>query len=110
MTKSEDKVDDLTMYLYKTLGETLVSRETATEFARLLIKDRFGVDELLRQEPLTVADHEQTWLITGSGTSLYGDGLPEGTLRRGRAVVEISKADGQIFQFAVEGHILPLGR
>ena len=52
MDEKGSKSEDHTMMIYKVLREILVDRESALEIARILLRARYGADELARQEPL----------------------------------------------------------
>ncbi|MBL8565368.1 MAG: hypothetical protein JNM89_06600 [Hyphomicrobiaceae bacterium] len=99
---------DLSMYLYLMVGERLITRTTALSIARLVLADRFGSQEVQRQEPFRIEEQGKTWVISGSRLPDWDDGRPRGTLRHGKAEVIISQLDGRIVKLAVEAPIPPL--
>jgi hypothetical protein len=102
----EAREEDRGIYLCKVLGEVLVNVETAIEFSRLLLRARYSAAELARQEPLNISDSGKYWTILGQAKPNY-EGAEPGTLVNGRAEIEISKFDGRIWKFVVNGHIAP---
>ena len=99
---------DHSVYLYRVLGQKLVSRDTALGFAKLLLSDRFGDSEVQLQNPLTVEEAGDTWVVHGARQPDFDDGLPDGVLRRGKAEIVISQVDGRILKFAIDGALAPL--
>jgi NTF2 fold immunity protein of polymorphic toxin system component len=93
------------MQIYKIFDEVLVNQDTAIGFARLLLEARFGAGELAHQEPLSITDSGKYWTILGSGKPVF-EGAQPGSVANGRAEFEISKYDGRIWKFAVDGHIV----
>lgn len=106
MAESDREPDDLTMQIYKVFGEVLVDGQSAVEIARLVIRSRFGPEELARQEPLQTEDGADHWVIVGAATPDFL-GQHSGALVSGRVEIEISKSDGRIRKFALNGHIAP---
>lgn len=113
MTGLDDRIDgfdgreeDHGIYLRKVLGEVLVNAETAIAFARLLLRANRSAAELALQEPLAISDSGKYWTILGQAKPNY-EGAQPGALVNGRAEIEISKYDGRIWKFAVNGHIVP---
>lgn len=94
------------MMIYKALAEVLVTADVALEFARLLLSARLGERGLQQQEPLEIADSGDFWTIVGKAMPNYV-GRDRGALVDGRAEIEISKYDGRIWKFAINGHIAP---
>jgi NTF2 fold immunity protein len=99
---------DLSMYLYGVLQQKLVTRDTALAFACALLKDKFGAEELALQEPITISEDGDTWVVSGSRQPNWDDGRPSGAMRRGKAEVVISQFDGRILKFTVDAPIAPL--
>jgi len=98
---------DLSMYLYGTLKERLVTRDTALAFAMLLIGDRFGAEEVDHQHPISIHAEGDTWVIRGSGEPNWNDGHDKGAIRHGKAEVVISQFDGQILKLTLEAPLPP---
>ena len=101
---------DLSMYLYKILQERLVSRQTALEFAKLLIADRFGNEEVDRQAPLAIHDVDDTRVIEGSARPNWNDGRDPGVMRNGKIEIAISQFDGRIIKLTREAPLVPPGQ
>jgi NTF2 fold immunity protein len=108
MHEFEGRGYDLSMYLYLTLGERLISRATALAMARMVLQDRFGSEEAKLQEPLVVEEQGDAWAIMGSRQATPNDGRPPGALRHGKATMIISQRDGRIIKLAVEAPIPPV--
>lgn len=109
MTDPDDEgAVDLSMYLYRTTQQRLVSRETALEFAKMLLADRFGAEEVQLQAPLTIHEENDTWIIRGSREPDWRDGRPIGILRHGKAEVVISQFDGRILKLTVDAPLPPI--
>lgn len=94
---------DLSMYLYLMVGEKLITRETALAIARMVLRDRFGSEEVDHQEPFHVEERGDTWVVVGNGVPDWNDGRPREALRYGRAEVILSQHDGRIVKLAVNG-------
>lgn len=107
MSEQGNSKPDLTMELYRAIGEKLVSQEAALGIAALIVEDRFGQDELDRQIPLKVHEQDDTWIITGSARPDVPVGTPSGALKTGQLLMTISQRDGRILNFGLAGHIVP---
>jgi hypothetical protein len=103
VAQNEDSRIDHSIYLYRVLGQKLVSREAALAFAQLVFADRFGQGELHKQMPFTVDDGGDTWIVRGSRMANFDDGQPLNSLRRGKGEVIISQTDGRILKLTVDG-------
>lgn len=102
-----DDGEDISVTLYKALQQPLVSRGTALAYARMLIADRFGEDEVLLQEPFVVDENEGNWIVRGSRQPNWADGLPRNALRHGPAEVVIAQSDGRITKLTVDAPLPP---
>lgn len=107
MSEADYGKPDLTMDLYRAIGEKLISRETALGFAALLVQDRFGREEFDRQVPLKIREQDDAWIITGSAKPSSPAGTPSGALKTGNLLMTISQFDGRILNFGLAGHIVP---
>ena len=101
---------DLSMYLYGILQQKLVTRDTALAFACALLKDKFGEEELALQDPISIREDGDTWVISGSRQPNWNDGRPSGAVRSGKAEVVISQFDGRILKLTVDAAIAPPSR
>ncbi|MEZ5857104.1 MAG: NTF2 fold immunity protein [Hyphomicrobiaceae bacterium] len=108
MPEFEGKDYDLSVYLYLISGERLITKSTALEISRMVLCDRFGSEEVRRQEPFGVEERGETWVVSGGQQPQWDDGRPREALRLGRAEVIISQLDGRIIKLAVEAPIPPL--
>ena len=77
-----------------------ITSETAIEIVRRVIRDRNGQDEVDRNEPLTVQDDCDTWLVCGTATSSATSSAPAWM---GPIKARIAKFDGQILGFIYGG-------
>lgn len=88
------------MWLLRANKIDLVTSETAIELVRRVVRDRSGQDEVDRNEPLTVEDDGDTWLVRGTVSPSAAESRKAwmGPIR-GR----VAKFDGQILGFIYEG-------
>jgi len=107
MSQADNGTSDLTIDLYRAIGERLISSETALGIAALIVQDRFGQEEFDRQVPLEVREQDDAWIITGSAQSDVPAGTPSGALKTGKLLMTISQFDGRILNFGLAGHIVP---
>lgn len=82
-------------------SEPLITQDLALGIAKLLLAQEFGPDDLALQQPLTVKDEGDAWLIEGSREFDYDTprtDRPEGSAQMvdGNALVEIAKENGAI--------------
>ena len=66
MPANGDQDDHISMVAYSGFGQRLVSRTTAIELAKMILRDVFGEAELNRQLPLTAIEREERWIVSGS--------------------------------------------
>ncbi len=76
--------------------EPLITEEMALEIAKLVFIREFGSDDFERQQPLTVQDEGDSWVIEGSRE--YDEDAPRDhyQLVDGRTLIEIAKENGAI--------------
>ncbi|MGZ5851895.1 MAG: NTF2 fold immunity protein [Hyphomicrobium sp.] len=74
MHEFEGREYDLPMYLYLMVGEKLITRATALVIAKMLLRDRFGAEEVDHQEPFHVEEQGDAWVIAGNGVPDWNDG------------------------------------
>jgi hypothetical protein len=88
------------MWLLRANKIDLITSDTAIEIIRRVVRDRSGQDEVDRNEPLTVEDDGDTWLVRGTASaSAAGSRKAWMGPIRGR----VAKFDGQILGFIYEG-------
>ena len=96
----EQKYNAEGMWLLQANKIDLVTSDTAIELIRRVVRDRYGQDEVDRNEPLTVEDDGDTWLVRGTASaSVAGSRKAWMGPIRGR----VAKFDGQILGFIYEG-------
>ena len=82
-------------------GEILITEEIAVELARNVHRNLYGADDLLSNEPLTVTEDGDEWVVQGSKElkPLRADEILEGPM-----IMRISKYDAQImsYMFAIK--------
>lgn len=83
--------------LFAASGRDLISREIALALSRMLISKSYGKDQLQVQEPLTVSDSGEKWIVVGS--KAYDEPLTDGTLNEGPIEIEILKSDCRVIKF-----------
>jgi len=88
------------MWLLRANKIDLITSSTAVEIIRRVVCDRYGQDEVDRNEPLTVKDDGDSWLVRGT--------MSASAARSGRAWMgpirgRVAKFDGQILGFIFEG-------
>ena len=76
--------------------EPLITEELALEIAKLVFIEEFGREEFELQQPLTVQDEGDTWVVEGSRE--YDENAPRMhyQLLDGKVLIEISKENGAI--------------
>jgi hypothetical protein len=76
--------------------EPLITEAMALEIAKLVFIREFGSEDFERQQPLTVRDEGDSWLIEGSRE--YDEDAPRvhSQLVDGRTLIEIAKHNGAI--------------
>jgi hypothetical protein len=76
--------------------EPLITEEMALEIAKLVFIREFGSEEFERQQPLTVQDEGDSWVIDGSRE--YDEAAPRvhHQLVDGKTLIEIAKENGAI--------------
>ena len=88
------------MWLLRANNIDLITSDTAIEIVRRVVRDRYGQEEVDRDEPLTVKDDSDTWLVRGTiSPSVAGSRQAWMGPIHGR----IAKFDGQILGFIFEG-------
>lgn len=88
------------MWLLRANNIDLITSDTAIEIIRRVVCDRYGQEELDRNEPLSVKDDSDTWLVRGTiSPPVAGSRQAWVGPIRGR----IAKFDGQILGFIFEG-------
>ena len=90
---------DLTMLGRRGAREVLVSAQTALELARRVHSDYYGANELVANEPLTVSELGNNWIVRGAKRAgrFESGHVPDGPL-----VMKISKTDAQILSYRFE--------
>jgi hypothetical protein len=87
------------MWLWRANKVEFITSETAIEIVRRVIRDRYGQDEVNRNEPLTVQDDGDTWLVGGTTSSSAGSK----PAWMGPIKARLAKFDGQILGFIYGG-------
>ena len=88
------------MWLWRANKIDFITSETAVEIVRRVVCNRYGQDEVNRNEPLTVKDDGDTWLVRGTAApSAAGSATPW----KGPIKARLAKFDGQILGFIYEG-------
>lgn len=86
------------MWMRRARGSRLVSAKTAAQLIRLIVTDEYGQDELDRNEPLSVREDGDVWIVDGAPGEQHAQvhGRPRGA---GPLFARISKFDGQILDY-----------
>ncbi|MEA1674895.1 hypothetical protein [Nitrospirillum sp. BR 11163] len=86
--------------LMSMLGDMIVSRDFAQDYADLLIRHRHGEEQAARYRPWTAEDKGKTWEVTsGVAADEDEDGAP--SIYR----VTIAKQDGRILMYKQETRV-----
>jgi hypothetical protein len=88
------------MWLRDANGIDLVSAKTAEAIVRLIVADEFGQAEVERNEPLSVRDDGESWLVSGSQPGPAGALDPKAPSWAGPVQVRIAKFDGRILDYS----------
>jgi hypothetical protein len=86
------------MWLRRANGSRLVSSKTAIELVRMIVRDEYGQDELDRNEPLSVQEDGDSWVVAGAPGEQHalGPGRFKGA---GPVYARIARFDGQISDY-----------
>ena len=86
---------DGSMHIRAAMGQELISRETAIALCRIVLTDVRGEEARHAQEPLTVEDGSNVWIVRGGikmkPAAVPGDPAP--------IQMSISKFDGRIVAY-----------
>lgn len=85
--------NDGSMLVRKTLGQKLISRDTALAICRMVVTDIRGAAECSAQEPFLVGDAGDAWKVSGPRVTPFVPGGP------GPAEMLIAKFDGTILSY-----------
>jgi hypothetical protein len=83
------------MYIRAAMGQQLISRETALAVCRLVLTDIRGEEACRAQEPLTVEDRSNVWIVRGA-VKMRPDAVPGDPAP---IQMSISKFDGAIVAY-----------
>jgi hypothetical protein len=87
---------DISIFGVQASGQTLVSSAVALEFARLILRDRYGEEALAAQSPLTVEAEADEWVVRGSAPHAVGPSYPTDPKEHGQFEMRVAQLDGQI--------------
>lgn len=73
----------------------LITEEIALEIAKLMFIREFGSADFELQQPLTIQDDGESWLIEGSREYDY-EAPRDSQMVEGKAMIEIAKENGAI--------------
>lgn len=92
-----DPEEHFSVMAYHALRATMASSEIALAMAEMIFKKAYGEEDLKTQLPLKLTDGGDRWIVEGSRN---GDDhpVPEGKLHKGRALIEIRKANCQVLK------------
>ena len=93
--KREQKFGSL--YLRRASGAKLISAQIATEIARLVLREQYGQTELDRNEPFSIVEDGDTWIVRGKDPPKQAPQTPPDIISDGPFKMQISQYDGQIF-------------
>jgi hypothetical protein len=88
------------MWLLRANTIDLITSDTAIELIRRVVRDRYGQDEVDRNEPLTVKEEGDTWSVRGT---ISPSAAGSRTAWMGPIHARVAKFDGQILGFIFEG-------
>jgi len=91
--------EGLSVHVMRALGTNLISSAVAIKFAELLLSDRYGKAELMRQLPLQATLLDDRWIIIGCEQQYSGQRGRDGNLGYGRVRICISQIDGRVIDF-----------
>lgn len=86
----------VSMTLHGFGNKPLVTEAMALAIAKLVFIEEFGPDDFELQQPLTVQDEGDTWVIEGSRRYDYEAPRDHDQMVDGRTQIEISKENGAI--------------
>ncbi len=91
---------DISIFGIESSGHTLISSAAAIEFARLVLRDKYGDRALATQSPLTVEADADEWVVRGSAPHAVSASFPTDPDEQGRLEMRVAQLDGQIRRFA----------
>lgn len=106
MIDPKRSLPDFSMSSRRMNGVKLVSRETALQIARLIHSSVEGAKSLAENEPLSVAESVDEWVVSGSRSGSYNGTIP-GLI--GPLMMRISQYDAQILSYAMALHPIASG-
>ncbi len=94
--------DDLTpsMWLRRANGANLISAKSAEAIVRMILADEAGQAEVERNEPLSVRDEGEAWLVSGSPPDPARAPDPKTPNWAGPVQARIAKFDGRILDYS----------
>lgn len=96
MVVSADDGEHVSMLAYRGFGQKLITRETALELAKALLKNAFGPDELERQGQLTAVEIEEGWWLVAGSPARRSGGEAYEMAPSGPVEIEISQFNCRI--------------
>jgi hypothetical protein len=103
MNHSNSGQPDYSMLSRRWSGTKLITSQIALEIARQVHKQNRGEKDLASNEPLSVAQEGDTWVVTGSKIDKYD---PNSQTLDGSLRMIVSQFDGQILSYML-AFVLP---
>lgn len=94
-----DDEDEPDMIMRSRSRGELISADTAVDLARRVHSDYYGVEDLNANEPLTVSEKGNFWIVRGSKKMIP---FEAGRVPAGPFVMKISKFDARILSYVEE--------
>jgi len=104
VSPNSSETPDYTMLSRRWSGQTLISVDIAIQLARLVHEEQYGQSALREEEPLSVEEDGDCWVVKGAKALKYDVTTPK---LDGPMEMRISKFDGQILSYAF---VAPLPR
>jgi hypothetical protein len=99
MKNSINESQDGSMWLRRASGVKLISAQIAVEIARLVVKEQYGQLEVDRNEPFSVIDSGDAWIVTGHESPEFNAKNPPEPTWSGPLRMSVSQFDGQILNY-----------
>jgi hypothetical protein len=99
MPATNQEQEDFSMWSRRANGVKLISDATAIEIARRVLNDELGPIEVERNEPLSVVQDGDCWVVTGSESTEFNAKHPPASGWAGPLQMRISQFDGRILSY-----------
>jgi len=98
MSNAGQPQEGMSMWLRRANEKRLITAQIAIAIARLVLKEEYGQSEVDQNEPFSVTEDGDIWIVQGRDTPLQNTTDQPGLALAGPFQMRISKFNGQIFE------------